>query len=231
MVSQRFKILTIIAGLCLPPGPAVATEPLRLLALGDSLTAGFGLKPGEGFTDQLQRELDARGVPVLILNAGVSGDTTSGGLARLEWALGDRPDMIILALGANDGLRAVNPEVTRSNLAAILEQLRLKKLPVLLAGIYAPPNLGREYAAEFNRIFPELAAEYDALLYPFFLDGVAARPELNQSDGMHPNAAGVAVMVERIAPYVIRLVGAALAAKSSDDSQLKPLQDAAELRH
>jgi len=209
MVSSVSRLLAIIATLCLPPGSAAATEPLRILALGDSLTAGFGLKPSDGFTVQLQRSLEARGVPAVILNAGVSGDTTAGGLARLDWALGDRPDMVILALGANDGLRAVNPEVTRSNLAAILERLRSKKLPVLLAGIYAPPNLGREYASEFNRIYPELAAQYDAVLYPFFLDGVAARPELNQADGVHPNAAGVAVLVQRITPYVIRLIASA----------------------
>lgn len=209
MVSSVSRLLAIIATLCLPPGSAAATEPLRILALGDSLTAGFGLKPSDGFPVQLQRSLEARGVPAVILNAGVSGDTTAGGLARLDWALGDRPDMVILALGANDGLRAVNPEVTRSNLAAILERLRSKKLPVLLAGIYAPPNLGREYASEFNRIYPELAAQYDAVLYPFFLDGVAARPELNQADGVHPNAAGVAVLVQRITPYVIRLIASA----------------------
>lgn len=120
--------------------------------------------------------------------------------------LGDRPDMVILALGANDGLRAVNPEVTRSNLAAMLEQLRSKKLPVLLAGIYAPPNLGRDYASPFNRIYPELASQYDALLYPFFLEGVATRPELNQADGLHPNAEGVAVIVQRMTPYIVKLI-------------------------
>ena len=206
MVSPVFRLLTIIAALCLLPGLTAANEPLRILALGDSLTAGFGLKPSDGFTVQLQRSLEARGIPVVVLNAGVSGDTTAGGLARLDWALGDRPDMVILALGANDGLRAVNPEVTRSNLAAMLEQLRSKKLPVLLAGIYAPPNLGREYASAFNRIYPELAAQYDALLYPFFLEGVATRPELNQADGLHPNAAGVAVVVQRITPYVMKLI-------------------------
>jgi len=206
MVSQVFRLLTIIAALCQLPGLTAANEPLRILALGDSLTAGYGLKPSDGFTVQLQRSLEARGIPALVLNAGVSGDTTSGGLARLDWALGDRPDMVILALGANDGLRAVNPEVTRSNLAAMLEQLRSKKLPVLLAGIYAPPNLGREYASAFNRIYPELATQYDALLYPFFLEGVATRPELNQTDGLHPNAEGVAVMVQRITPYVVKLI-------------------------
>jgi len=206
MVSQVFRLLTIIAALCQLPGLTAANEPLRILALGDSLTAGYGLKPSDGFTVQLQRSLEARGIPALVLNAGVSGDTTAGGLARLDWALGDRPDMVILALGANDGLRAVNPEVTRSNLAAMLEQLRSKKLPVLLAGIYAPPNLGREYASAFNRIYPELATQYDALLYPFFLEGVATRPELNQTDGLHPNAEGVAVMVQRITPYVVKLI-------------------------
>ena len=206
MVSRRLRLLTILATLWLPSGATAAAEPVRILALGDSLTAGFGLKPAEGFTAQLQRALRERGVAAEIINGGVSGDTTAGGLARLEWALGDRPDRVILALGANDGLRALDPAVTRSNLAAILDRLREKRLPVLLAGIYAPPNLGREYAQRFDRIFPELAAEYGVLFYPFFLDGVATRPHLNQDDGLHPNAAGVAVLVERITPYVLQLL-------------------------
>ena len=206
MVSRRLRLLTILATLWLPSGATAAAEPVRILALGDSLTAGFGLKPAEGFTAQLQRALQERGVAAEVINGGVSGDTTAGGLARLEWALGDRPDRVILALGANDGLRALDPAVTRSNLAAILDRLREKRLPVLLAGIYAPPNLGREYAQRFDRIFPELAAEYGVLFYPFFLDGVAARPHLNQDDGLHPNAAGVAVLVERITPYVLQLL-------------------------
>ena len=206
MVSSAIRLLSIIATLSIFPAFTAATEPLRILALGDSLTAGYGLKPADGFTAQLQRSLEARGVSVTVLNAGVSGDTTAGGLARLDWALGDRPDVVILALGANDGLRAVNPKVTRANLAEILQRLRSEALPVLLAGIYAPPNLGTEYASEFNRIYPELAAQYGTLLYPFFLDGVAAVPELNQADGLHPNAEGVAVLVRRITPYVMQLL-------------------------
>jgi acyl-CoA thioesterase-1 len=179
---------------------------MRIMAFGDSLTAGFGLAPADSFPSQLQRALEARGLPARVLNAGVSGDTTSGGLARLDWSLSDRPDMVIVALGANDALRGIDPAITRANLAAILEKLRSKKLPVLLAGAYAPPNLGREYEASFNGIFPDLAKEYDVPLYPFFLEGVVTVPSLNQGDGVHPNAEGVAVIVERITPYVVRLI-------------------------
>lgn len=187
-------------------GVAAGAEPLRILALGDSLTAGYGLPAADSFPARLEQALRAQGLAVTVLNAGVSGDTTSGGLARLDWALADRPDAVIVALGANDGLRAVDPALTRANLAAILEKLQARKLPVLLAGMYAPPNLGREYGTAFNAIYPELARQYDALLYPFFLEGVATDPALNQGDGIHPNAEGVAVLVERIAPYVRRLL-------------------------
>ena len=187
-------------------GQAAAAEPIRILALGDSLTAGYGLAANESFPAQLERELNARGIAVQVINAGVSGDTTAGGLARLDWALSDRPDAVILALGANDGLRAIDPALTRANLAAILDKLSTRNLPVLLAGIYAPPNLGKEYETEFNRIFPDLAAEYDTLLYPFFLAGIATNPALNQEDGIHPTALGVTRLVQQILPYVMRLL-------------------------
>lgn len=206
MVSSLLRMLTIIVALGLPTGFASEAGAVRILALGDSLTAGFGLRPEQGFTAQLQDALQAQGVQALVLNAGVSGDTTAGGLSRLEWALGDQPDMVILALGANDSLRGLDPDVTRANLAAILERLQTQGLPVLLAGIYAPPNLGKAYTTQFNAIYPELAEQFQVPLYPFFLEGVAARPELNQADGIHPNAEGVAVMVERITPYVLRLI-------------------------
>ena len=200
------RFLLLLAGLGSPFHGAHAENNIRIMAFGDSLTAGFGLAPADSFPSQLQRALEARGLPARVLNAGVSGDTTSGGLARLDWSLSDRPDMVIVALGANDALRGIDPAITRANLAAILEKLRRKKLPVLLAGAYAPPNLGREYEASFNGIFPDLAKEYDVPLYPFFLEGVVTVPSLNQGDGVHPNAKGVAVIVERITPYVVSLI-------------------------
>ncbi len=206
------KIVAYLAGLLLlilgitGPGLRAAEQPLRILALGDSLTAGYGLAAADSFPAQLERALNDRGTSVQVLNAGVSGDTTAGGLARLEWALVDNPELVILALGANDSLRAVAPEITRANLAAILEKLQARQLPVLLAGMYAPPNLGQTYQAAFDNIYPQLAAQYGALLYPFFLDGVATNPALNQADGIHPNSDGVAVLVQRIVPYVLRLI-------------------------
>ncbi len=200
------RFLLLLAGLGSPFHGANAENNIRIMAFGDSLTAGFGLAPADSFPSQLQRALEARGLPARVLNAGVSGDTTSGGLARLDWSLSDRPDMVIVALGANDALRGIDPAITRANLAAILEKLRRKKLPVLLAGAYAPPNLGREYEASFNGIFPDLAKKYDVPLYPFFLEGVVTVPSLNQGDGVHPNAEGVAVIVERITPYVVSLI-------------------------
>ncbi len=183
--------------------PASAAEPLRILALGDSLTAGYGLAPEDGFVAQLQDALDAAGANVRVLDGGVSGDTTAGGLARLDWALADDPDLVILELGANDGLRGLDPAETRANLDAMLARLDDAGAEVLLAGMLAPPNLGPEYGAEFNRLYPELAEAHGVILYPFFLDGVAAQAALNQGDGIHPSAAGVAVIVERILPYVM----------------------------
>ena len=179
---------------------------MRILAIGDSLTAGYGLRQGDGFTAQLQTVLRQQGFDVDILNAGVSGDTTTGGLARLDWALADEPDAVILELGANDGLRGIDPALTRANLGAMLVKLKQKNLPVLLAGMYAPVNLGPEYGNAFNSIYPELAAEHDVALYPFFLDGVATIAALNQDDGIHPTQEGTAVIVEKILPYVKTLI-------------------------
>jgi acyl-CoA thioesterase-1 len=189
-------------------GAGQAANPIRILALGDSLTAGYGLPSGEGFADQLEARLKARGFPVRVFNAGVSGDTSAGGLARLDWALADRPDIAIVELGANDGLRGIEPEAMRSNLDAILRRLRDAGVRVLLTGMRAPPNLGRTYEDAFNRVFPELARKHGVAFYPFFLDGVAADPAFNQPDGIHPNRRGVAEIVDRIAPYVVRLLAA-----------------------
>ena len=183
-----------------------AAEPVRILALGDSLTAGYGLARPASFPARLAKALNAGGHAVEVINAGVSGDTTAGGLARLEWALADGPDAVILELGANDGLRGLEPASTFANLDAMLTRLAAAGVAVLLTGMKAPPNLGDEYGAEFAAIFPRLAKKHGVALYPFFLDGVAARPELNQADGIHPNPLGVNVIVERIVPHVKALI-------------------------
>ena len=184
-----------------------AREPIRLLVLGDSLAAGYGLPQGQGFVSQLQAALAARGRAVRIIDAGVSGDTTAGGLARLDWALADRPQAVLVELGGNDGLRGLPPRDSRANLAGILDKLAAAKLPVLLAGMLAPPNLGADYGREFAAMFTELArTRPDVLLYPFFLDGVAGDAALNQPDGIHPNPEGVAIIVARILPMVETLL-------------------------
>jgi acyl-CoA thioesterase-1 len=175
---------------------------IKLLALGDSLTAGYGLAKSDGFTEQLEKALRAEGRSVRVINAGVSGDTTAGGRARLDWALADKPDAVLLELGANDGLRGIEPRVTRENLAAILDRFEAMGLPVLFAGMRAPPNLGPEYGREYDAVFTDLASRRDVVFYPFFLEGVAGKPDLNQRDGIHPTAEGVAVLVGRILPAV-----------------------------
>ncbi|MDA0652348.1 MAG: arylesterase [Proteobacteria bacterium] len=184
----------------------MAAEPLRILALGDSLTAGYGLTPEDGFPSQLQRKLIAMGYSARVLNGGVSGDTSAGGLARLDWALSDRPTHAIVELGANDGLRGLDPAAMRANLDAIIQRLQNAGIAVLFTGMRAPPNLGRSYETSFNKVFPELAKKHNVVFYPFFLSGVAARPALNLADGLHPNRDGVAAIVDRIAPFVVRLL-------------------------
>jgi acyl-CoA thioesterase-1 len=180
---------------------------VRVLAFGDSLTAGFGLPREQSFPAQLERRLRADGIEVHIVNAGVSGDTTAGGRARLDWSLADRPDLVILALGANDMLRGIPPATVRANLEAMIERIKASGARVLLVGMRASPNWGAAYEREFNRIYPELARAHEVALYPFFLDGVAMDPELNLPDGLHPNARGMAAIVERIAPLVANLLG------------------------
>jgi len=178
----------------------------RLLVLGDSLVAGHGLAQGDAFPDRLAAVLATRGRPVEIINAGVSGDTTAGGLARLDWSLADDPDAVIIVLGGNDLLRGLEPDATKANLAAIIDRLQQREIDVLLAGMQAPRNLGRDYAGEFDAIYRTLGGRDDVLFYPFFLDGVALEPALNQTDGMHPNRAGVDEIVRRILPMVERLL-------------------------
>jgi acyl-CoA thioesterase-1 len=183
-------------------------EALKLLALGDSLTAGYGLGPGDRLTDRLQAKIDeAYGAgAVRIINAGVSGDTTKGGLARLDWALFDEPDMALVALGGNDMLRGLEPQDSYENLDGILARLEKEGVPVLLAGMLAPANMGADYQADFDKIYPDLARDYDVVFYPFFLDGVALMADLNQPDGLHPNRQGVDVMVGRIFPAIEELI-------------------------
>jgi len=179
---------------------------MRIVALGDSLTAGLGLPVDGAFPAKLERALKAKGLAVEVTNAGVSGDTASGGLARLEWSAPDGTDAVILELGANDMLRGVDPQITRHALEAIVRRLTQRHVPVLLAGMRAAANFDSNYRHEFDAIYPELAARYDLLLYPFFLDGVAGEGALNQGDGLHPSAAGVDAIVARILPKVEELV-------------------------
>jgi acyl-CoA thioesterase-1 len=206
----RRTLLALI--LLLSPLPAFAQETITILAFGDSLTAGLGVDPESAFPAKLEAALKARGHNVRVINAGVSGDTAAAGRDRLDWVLTDDVDAVIVELGANDALRGIAPAETRIALNAILEALKQRNLPVLLAGMLAPRNLGPDYAAGYDPIFPDLAKTYGAIYYPFFLDGVATRPDLNQSDGLHPNPAGVTEIVTRIIPSVEELL-ARVAAK------------------
>lgn len=186
---------------------AAAAQTVTILALGDSLTAGYGLQPSDAFPVKLEAALKAKGHDVRIINAGVSGDTALDGLSRLDWSLSDDVDAVIVELGANDALRGLPAAQAETAIDTILAKLAEKKLPVLLAGMRAPPNLGPEYQAGFDAMFPRLAEKHGALLYPFFLDGVAAERQLNQADGIHPNPAGVDIIVGRILPSVEALIG------------------------
>jgi acyl-CoA thioesterase-1 len=184
--------------------PAAAAAPTTILAFGDSLFAGFGLPASDSIVARLEAALKADGHDVRIVNASVSGDTTADGLARLDWSLADKPDLVLLELGANDALRGLDPAITRRNLDAILSRLQAAHIPVVIFGMLAPRNLGPAYAAQFEPIYPELAKKYQAPLYPFILDGVATDAALNQADGLHPNPRGVAIVVNKIAPIVER---------------------------
>lgn len=175
---------------------------MRIVGFGDSLMAGYQLAPGESFPEKLETALKARGHDVVIANAGVSGDTSSGGLSRLDWSVPDGTGLVILELGANDMLRGIRPDVTEKNLVAMIERLKERGIGVVLAGMMAAPNLGADYAGQFNPLYPRLAETYGLPFYPFFLDGVAAAPGLLLADGMHPNAEGVDRMVERFLPLI-----------------------------
>ncbi|RWQ40317.1 MAG: arylesterase [Mesorhizobium sp.] len=198
-------LFILFLGICGAISSARA-EPLEIVGFGDSLMAGFGLGPDEGFTQKLEAALRAKGHDVTIANAGVSGDTSSGGLSRLDWSVPDGTQLVILELGANDMLRGVSPDITQKNLDAMLAKLKQRKIAVLLAGMRAAPNLGADYQNGFDAIFPKLAEKYGVPLYPFFLDGVAGEPALQLEDGLHPNAKGIDRMVERILPDVEKAI-------------------------
>jgi len=185
---------------------AAIQTPVKIVALGDSLTAGYGLPDKDGFVPQLQAAMKAKGIAADVQNAGVSGDTASDGLARLDWSVPQETEAVILELGANDMLRGINPDVTRKALDAILSRLTERHIAVLLCGMRAAPNLGPDYVQAFERIYPDLAAKYGVALYPFFLDGVAADPKMTQHDGLHPSEAGVKIIVQHILPKVEELI-------------------------
>jgi acyl-CoA thioesterase-1 len=206
---RNLAVLLAVMLVTLALFPAAAgAAPARLLVFGDSLVAGYGLPPDASYPAQLDKALKARGITdVVVLNAGVSGDTTGAALARLDWSLAEKPTHVLVELGANDMLRGLPPEQARTNLDAILAKLKQARLPVLLAGMLAAPNLGADYGRRFNTIYPDLAQKHAVPLYPFFLDGVAGEAHLNMSDGMHPTREGVAVIVERSLPHILRFLG------------------------
>lgn len=209
--SLRFKVLPaqflVIVGFLVAFALPARAETLKLVGFGDSLMAAYDLAKEEGFPARLEAALKERGHDVEIADAGVSGDTTSGGLSRLDWSVPDGTDGVILELGANDALRGVSPEKTRENLEAMIQRLDERGIPVLLAGMLAPPNMGPGYEEKFNAIYPELAEKYDLVLYPFFLEGVAAESDMVLSDGMHPNPAGIEEMVKRFVAAAEEFIG------------------------
>jgi acyl-CoA thioesterase-1 len=207
-VHMLVLALSLMAGgtaVAQAPAPA---KPIKMVVLGDSLSAGLGLPAPAAFPVRLQKTLKNNGIEVDMINAGVSGDTTSGGRDRLDWSVPEGTEAVILELGANDALRGVDPKVTRSALTDILTRLKARGIAVLLCGMYAPPNYGSDYAARFNAIYPELAKSFGVPLYPFFLEGVATEARLNQADGMHPTAEGVDTIVKNILPTVQAFLGA-----------------------
>jgi acyl-CoA thioesterase-1 len=211
---MKFPVALVFLLLMFNPA---AAKTLTLLALGDSLTAGYGLQPSDAFPVKLEAALKARGHDVRVINAGVAGDTALDGASRVDWALSDDVDAVIVEFGANDALRGLPVPQAEQALDQLLAKLGERKLPVLLAGMRAPPNLGPDYQAAFDGMYPRLAEKHGSLLYPFFLDGVAAEVTLNQADGMHPNPAGVDVIVERILPSVETLLEQAAARQAAEN--------------
>jgi acyl-CoA thioesterase I len=201
--AARLALALLAMALILPPSAgAQVTKPVKVVVLGDSLTAGLGLPGSAAFPARLQKALKAKGIETDMVNAGVSGDTTSGGRDRLDWSVPQGTDAVILELGANDALRGIDPKITRAALTEILTRLKARNIPVLLCGMVAPPNYGADYAARFNAIYPDLAKQFQLPLYPFFLEGVASDAKLNQADGLHPTAEGVDAIVRNILPAV-----------------------------
>ncbi len=207
--SKSLVLVFLLAGIFI--NPTLAAGEKVILAMGDSLMAGYNLPPNKGFPNQLEDWLVARGRNVRVINAGVSGDTSTAALARLEWTLGGapggRPDLFIIEIGANDMLRGIDPAVTRKNIDSILELATERDIPVFFAGMLAAPNMGPDYQQAFDSIYPDLAEKYHVDFYPFFLDGVAGNPDLNLSDGIHPNTEGVAVIVDKMGPVIEELIG------------------------
>jgi len=204
--AARALAAAIVAAAMLALPATAAERPVRIVALGDSLTAGYGLAADAAFPARLEAALNAKGLAVAIANAGVSGDTASGGLARLDWSVPEGTEAVILELGANDMLRGVDPKLTRKALEEIVRRLKARRIEVLLAGMRAAPNLGPDYGRAFESIYSDLAKTHDLLLYPFFLDGIAAEARFNQRDGLHPSAAGIDKIVAGILPKVEELV-------------------------
>lgn len=218
LANMVFRVLLcnwLIAVLAFGATAAPAGQPLRIVVLGDSLVAGFGIKPSDAFPAQLERALKERGHAVEVINAGVSGDTTAGGLDRVGWAVPERTGAVILELGVNDALRGLDPRRAKSNLDKIITTLKAGGAEVLLAGMLAPRNLGEPYTRVFDAIYPELATKHGLLLYPFFLDGVALNAKLNLDDGLHPNSRGVAEITRKILPSVEQLIERARAKQAA----------------
>jgi acyl-CoA thioesterase-1 len=215
MVAHMLVLALIGGGLLLArPAFAQAAKPVKMVVLGDSLSAGLGLAGSAAFPARLQKALKDKGIDVDMVNAGVSGDTTSGGRDRLDWSVPEGTEAVILELGANDALRGIDPKVTRTALTEILTRLRARKIAVLLCGMVAPPNYGADYSAKFNAIYPDLAKIFSVPLYPFFLEGVATEAKLNQADGLHPTAEGVDTIVRNILPAVEAFLGPLLRQRS-----------------
>ena len=205
MVNSRIAaLLALLLCLSAAPGLQAQTAPIKLAVLGDSLAAGYGVKPSQAIPARLEAALKAGGRNVSVINHGVSGDTTAGGVERIDWMLADKPDIVLVELGANDALRGSDPAGTERNLDAIITKLKAAGVTVWLAGMLAPRNFGPEYAAQFDGLYKRLADKHNVPLYPFFLDGVAQDPALNQADGIHPNPRGVDIVVERILPFITK---------------------------
>lgn len=207
---MHIAVLMLALMTVVDPAWADATKPIKLVVLGDSLSAGLGLPGQDAFPAKLKKALQAKGIAVDMTNAGVSGDTSSGGRDRLDWSVPEGTEGVILELGANDAMRGIDPDLTRAALTDIVRRLKARKIAVMLCGMLAPPNFGADYGARFNSIYPDLAKQFDVPLYPFFLEGVAADAKLNQADGIHPTAAGVDIIVNDMLPTVeafLRTIG------------------------